>query len=89
MFDIKDGTLVKYTGEESRVVIPPNVTKIGCKAFGDNKIIEAVYIPDSVECIEYSTFEYCSNLKVISYNAKYSISFLLLLFIFKASKIKT
>lgn len=64
-----DGTglcIDKYTGDEQYVVIQSEydglpVKEIGKSAFYKSKVI-SVYIPDSVETIGFSSFEYCENL---------------------------
>ena len=65
LFDIQDGVLVKYCGEEKRIIIPECVSVIGKAAFEKNDTIEEVLIPDSVVEIQDNAFSFCHNLKYI------------------------
>ena len=65
-FEIKDGVLVKYTGNAPDVIIPSNVTEIGKEAFKDNRNIKSVIITDNVTVIGDSAFENCYNLEKIT-----------------------
>ena len=64
-FEIKNGTLVKYTGYYTHVVIPDNVTSIGDSAFYDCSRLTSIVIPDSVTSIGDSAFRWCSSLTSI------------------------
>jgi hypothetical protein len=46
-FEIRDNTLVRYTGNGGAVVIPPGVTAIGDGAFADCGSLSSVSIPAS------------------------------------------
>jgi hypothetical protein len=65
-FEIVGGTLKKYMGESTEVVIPDNVKIIGRDAFNQCKAITAVKIPDSVVEIECWAFAGCTNLKIVN-----------------------
>lgn len=60
-----DTILRSYTGKESEVNIPPNVTTIGARAFEYNDAVQVVFIPESVSLIRTNAFNYCRNLKMI------------------------
>ncbi len=54
-FKIKDGVLVKYSGDEETVVIPEGVKVIGAQSF-DGLNIKKVVMPDTVTKIEGKPF---------------------------------
>lgn len=64
-FQINGSVLVKYTGSDSQIAIPDNVTEIDTNAFAGNTNITAVYFSNSVTTIGTGAFEYCKNLKYI------------------------
>lgn len=64
-FQIKDGVLVKYVGNQSKVIIPDNVTSIGEEAFKDYNILADIVIPSSVSSIKRNAFRHCENLSSI------------------------
>lgn len=71
-FDATTGTIKKYNGNDTVVVIPPTisswpVTKIGEDAFQDNTTITSVTIPDSVTEIGANAFADCTNLTSVNY----------------------
>lgn len=64
-------TIVKYTGNESEVIVPEviddkPVTEIGKRAFYENHELKTVYIPESIEIIEDLAFHCCSSLEKIT-----------------------
>ena len=67
-FEIEDGVLTKYTGDETEVVIPEGVVTIGKNAFYENKKITEIVMPDSVIKIDSNAFEKCAKLKAISFS---------------------
>ncbi|MDE5860828.1 MAG: leucine-rich repeat domain-containing protein, partial [Ruminococcus sp.] len=64
-FEIKDGVLVKYTGNTPDVIIPSDVTAIGESAFEDCKNLEKIEIPKSVTKIGEFAFLQCDSLRKI------------------------
>lgn len=71
-FDATTGTIKKYNGNDTVVVILPTisswpVTKIGEDAFQDNTTITSVTIPDSVTEIGANAFAGCTNLTSVNY----------------------
>ncbi len=52
-FTIQDGTLISYTGEESVVKVPDEVTAIGSHAFSNNKTMTTLYLGENVTGIDY------------------------------------
>ena len=71
-FDLTTGTITKYNGTDTVVVIPPKinswpVTKIGEAAFQDNTTITSVTIPASVTEIGANAFAGCTNLTSVTY----------------------
>lgn len=71
-FDATTGTIKKYNGNDTVVVIPPTisswpVTKIGEDALKDNTTITSVTIPASVTEIGANAFAGCTNLTSVTY----------------------
>lgn len=52
-FDIRDGVLVKYTGQASRIYVPEGVTKIREEAF-HNVTCNELILPDTLEEWQYA-----------------------------------
>lgn len=76
-FDATTGTIKKYNGNDTVVVIPPTinswpVTKIGEDAFQDNTTITSVTIPASVTEIGSNAFAGCTNLTSVTYGGDWS-----------------
>ena len=65
-FDIEDGVLKKYHGNESSVVIPEGVTEIGERAFEGCKALASVAIPEGVTEIGERAFEGCKALASVT-----------------------
>ena len=65
-FEIENGTLKKYKGSSSVVVIPDSVTSIGNGAFYNCSGLTSVTIPDSVTSIGDSAFSGCTGLTNIT-----------------------
>lgn len=64
-FEIENGVLVSYSGEDTNVIIPSTVNTIGESAFVGSEITSVV-IPSSVTKIENGAFHACTNLTSIS-----------------------
>ena len=76
-FDATTGTIKKYNGNDTVVVIPPTisswpVTKIGEDAFQDNTTITSVTIPANVTEIGSNAFAGCTNLTSVNYAGDWS-----------------
>ena len=76
-FNLTTGTITKYNGTDTVVVVPPTisswpVTKIGEDAFQDNTTITSVTIPDSVTEIGANAFAGCTNLTSVNYIGDWS-----------------
>lgn len=76
-FDKTTGTITKYNGTDTVVVIPSKinswpVTKIGEDAFQDNTTITSVTIPASVTEIGSNAFAGCTNLTSVNYAGDWS-----------------
>lgn len=70
----KDGILSAYNGTAKNVEIPSKVNGIAVKeiayrTFYNNKTIESVTIPDTVSTIGDYAFNYCSNLKTVTFGS--------------------
>ena len=69
--DAKTGTITKYTGSSSVVVIPEEVggvkvLAIGSSTFKGNSALKEVVIPDTVTSIGYAAFRNCTNLQKVN-----------------------
>lgn len=64
-FEIKNGILRKYTGDNPIVIIPDNVTRIDYGAFKNRKDIKRVFIPQSVSLIDSWVFAGCKSLESV------------------------
>ena len=76
-FNLTTGTITKYNGTDTVVVIPSTisswpVTKIGEAAFQDNTTITSVTIPGSVTEIGANAFAGCTNLTSVTYGGDWS-----------------
>ena len=76
-FNLTTGTITKYNGTDTVVVIPStinswHVTKIGEDAFQDNTTITSVTIPASVTEIGSNAFAGCTNLTSVNYEGDWS-----------------
>lgn len=58
-FDIKNGTLHRYSGLSVNVVVPDEVTKLGVQCFKKSKNCESITLPDSVNEIGKEAFAFC------------------------------
>lgn len=76
-FNLTTGTITKYNGTDTVVVVPPTisswpVTKIGEDAFQDNTTITSVTIPANVTEIGSNAFAGCTNLTSVNYEGDWS-----------------
>lgn len=67
IFVIVDGTLIRYNGEDKKVIIPDGVKVLYDEAFVQQDI-EEVVCPISLEKIGWGAFSYCHNLKKVTLN---------------------
>ena len=65
-FNIINGILISYNGNDEVVTVPDSVKRIGENVFYSNKAIKKVILPSSLESIESSAFALCSNLTEIN-----------------------
>ena len=65
-FNIINGILISYNGNDEVVTVPDSVKRIGENVFYSNKTIKKVILPSSLESIESSAFALCSNLTEIN-----------------------
>lgn len=64
-FQIENGILVKYWGNDKDIIIPDGVKEIGNSVFMGNDTITSVVIPDGVEKIGSFAFDDCFELTSI------------------------
>ena len=65
-FEIKDGVLLKYRGQQKNVVVPDGVSEIGKYAFYEHdktSDIERIVLPESLTRIDDYAFMNCKKLK--------------------------
>lgn len=65
-FQFAGSTLLYYSGKEPVVLVPEGVVKIAANAFENNKAIEQIVLPSTLECIESYAFLKCKNLKKVN-----------------------
>lgn len=65
-FDIDDNVLTQYTGDDTHIVVPDGIERIGDNAFSDKTSIQTITLPDSVTVIGESAFRHCDNLESIN-----------------------
>jgi TolB-like protein len=65
-FDVRNNTVVKYTGPGGSVTIPAGITAIGEEAFRGNTGLTSVSIPSSVKSIGSYAFYLCTSLTSVS-----------------------
>ena len=64
-FEIEDGVLTDYYGDDDKVVVPDGVKTLGNYCFEDSRMTELV-LPDSLEVIEYCALQNCPNLGTVT-----------------------
>ncbi len=64
-FEIQDGVLKEYTGNDTHVDIPEGVTMIGWYAFEGRKNLQSINIPNGVTVIGYAAFLGCTKLQSV------------------------
>lgn len=64
-FNIENGILISYYGNERNVIVPKSVRIIGKEAFYQ-KDIETIIIPNTVKKIESRAFTLCTKLKSVT-----------------------
>jgi hypothetical protein len=64
-FEIDKSTLIKYTGEDVKVVIPKGITTINNSAFERNHIVKEIVFPEGVSEIFPKSFSDCINLEIV------------------------
>ena len=62
-----NGVLIRYTGNEKNVTIPPHIVTIGEDAFSYNNNIQQVYFPDGLKEIKKEAFAQCCNLQSVTF----------------------
>ncbi len=61
----EDGVLISYTGTDTEITIPSNITAIADKVFQSNNTITKVTIPSNVKVIGEYAFAGCQSLKTV------------------------
>lgn len=68
-FNIQDGVLVSYSGTDTDVEVPSEVTSIGRSAFSGNTTMITVTLPESVVDIDAYAFSNCTALQNIHWSS--------------------
>ena len=68
-FDIQDGVLISYSGSDTNVEVPSEVTSIGRSAFSGNTTMISVTLPESVVDIDAYAFSNCTALQNIHWSS--------------------
>lgn len=66
-FIISGTMLLKYLGNEPRVVVPDGITSIAEEAFAGNEAVDRVILPDSIQEIGAESFKDCLLLQTIPF----------------------
>ena len=66
-FVITDGELISYSGTDTEVAVPDQVTRIGTGAFRNNTTIQKVTLPAGVTAIGANGFNNCTALTEVDY----------------------
>lgn len=72
-FLISGTTLLKYRGEEARVVVPDGITEIGERAFAGNEAVDRVLLPETVRIIREEAFAGCLVLQTVTIPEKLEV----------------
>ena len=75
-FYISNGRLLKYTGNDTEIVIPDIVTSIGNNVFYGHANITSVTIPSNVISIENYAFSGCSGLTRVELNSNAVVAYI-------------
>ena len=72
-FDIQDGVLTRYVGNDNDLIIPKGVTEVSGYPFGSEKEFETIVIPSTLVNISASMFARCKvkEINVSKDNPKY------------------
>lgn len=65
-FEIKNGVLIKYNGNKTKITVPEEVTVISSSAFSYMHKLEEIHIPDKTEYICEYAFLFCIGLKHVT-----------------------
>lgn len=65
-FLIEENRVMKYVGNQSRVVIPEGIEELESCLFWDNQTIEEVVLPSTLKSMGGDTFYYCKNLRKVN-----------------------
>ena len=65
-FIVKDGTLVKYIGNDADITIPDGVSEIADNTFSGSTFLHSVTVPEGVKRLGRRSFENCFNLEHIN-----------------------
>ena len=66
-FDVFNGNLIQYKGNQTDIIIPQSLTTICESSFINNQTITSVIIPEGVQRICENAFSGCSNLESIDF----------------------
>ncbi|MBQ9784088.1 MAG: leucine-rich repeat domain-containing protein [Clostridia bacterium] len=65
-FEIEDGVLLSYHGDDAEVVVPRSVTRIANYAFKNKKNIKTIVLTSNVKSVDHYAFYGCENLNTLT-----------------------
>lgn len=65
-FIIEENRVMRYVGNEKKVIVPNGIEELESSAFWDNQYIEEVVLPETLKNMGGDTFYNCKNLKKVN-----------------------
>lgn len=65
-FEIENGVLIRYHGDDNHVTVPEDITEIGSKAFAGCSTLRRVTLPESMLYLRADAFKDCTALEMMT-----------------------
>lgn len=65
-FDIQNGVLISYNGNDTEITIPVGVVRVASQAFAQAKSVKVISIPKTLEEFEEGALTSCPNLETVN-----------------------